>query len=267
MANTKPLVSVVTATYNRPEYLAECMKSVMAQTVADWEMIVADDGSNPPAEAGDDGRIRVVRCAHSGLPGITRNRAIEQARGRFIVGVDDDDMLTPKSLEFRLRAYDDSEGKGLRFVCGSSYNIGAGCGYQQAIDETRLMQVQYPSIGLSIHGWRGVHAQTVLAPRELYETYGLFDESADLRIGEDREMWARWMNQGVEAIHCGRPVVFYRLHRNNSNHWVSAKDSERMHAYRDRAIEARAKGITVENTPLMTPNTFTSSVTAASDRR
>src|ERR1700754_463468 len=89
-----PAVSVVLPTYNRPDYLREAMASVFAQTLDDWELIVADDGSDEETKAYlrgiDDPRVTVLWLAHSGTPSMGRNAAIRQARGDYVAFLDSD---------------------------------------------------------------------------------------------------------------------------------------------------------------------------------
>jgi len=68
MQQPPPLISVLTPVYNGERYLAECIESVQAQTLTEWEFIIVDncseDSSADLAEryAATDKRIRVVRC-------------------------------------------------------------------------------------------------------------------------------------------------------------------------------------------------------------
>jgi GT2 family glycosyltransferase len=101
-----PLFSVLTPVYNTvPAHLEACVASVLAQTCADWELILVDDGSPaahiaPALErlATIDPRIRVVRRAENG--GIVRasNDALAAASGEFVAMLDHDDLLTPDAL-------------------------------------------------------------------------------------------------------------------------------------------------------------------------
>lgn len=97
-----PLFSVLVAAYNRPEYLREALDSVLAQTVIDYECIVVDDASPVPLSVPADPRFRIVRREENGGPAAARNSGIEQARGRYVVFLDDDDRFTPERLALAL---------------------------------------------------------------------------------------------------------------------------------------------------------------------
>lgn len=93
-----PLISVIVPTHNRADLLPEALRSVLAQTFTDWELIVMDDASTDDTEsvvaefAQRDGRIRYVRNEKN--LGIARNRneGLAQARGRLIAMLDSDDV-------------------------------------------------------------------------------------------------------------------------------------------------------------------------------
>ena len=97
-----PLFSVVIPTYGRPEFLAQAVGSVLAQTVPDLEVIVVDDASPEPAEVPDDRRVRSVRREVNGGSAAARNTGVEHARGRYLAFLDDDDEFTPDRLAIAL---------------------------------------------------------------------------------------------------------------------------------------------------------------------
>lgn len=100
-------VSVITPFLNAETYIEEAIASVRAQTFGDWELLLVDDGSSDAspamaaAAAAADPRIRVVAPdpARRGAAA-ARNRGMAQARGRFIVFLDADDLFEPTKLGF-----------------------------------------------------------------------------------------------------------------------------------------------------------------------
>jgi glycosyltransferase involved in cell wall biosynthesis len=97
-----PLFSVIVPTYARPRFLREALDSVSRQTIQDLECIVVDDASPEPVGVMDDARFRVVRRATNGGLAAARNTGIDQARGRYITFLDDDDVYTPERLALAL---------------------------------------------------------------------------------------------------------------------------------------------------------------------
>jgi teichuronic acid biosynthesis glycosyltransferase TuaG len=99
------VVSVITAAYNAEAFIGETMAAVQSQTLADWELLVADDASTDrtaalvEAAAAADSRIRLIRLPCNGGVARARNAALAAARGRFIAFLDSDDLWLPQKLE------------------------------------------------------------------------------------------------------------------------------------------------------------------------
>lgn len=104
-----PSVSVVIPTHNRPELLQQAIRSVLAQTFSDFEIIVVDDG-NPSTgaervvRAFGDTRARYISQARpdSGAPA-ARNRGVREARADLVAFLDDDDEWLPHKLERQIK--------------------------------------------------------------------------------------------------------------------------------------------------------------------
>ncbi|MGC2997474.1 glycosyltransferase family 2 protein [Streptomyces sp. G35A] len=101
-------VSVIIPVYNAVDHLAECLQSVVDQSIGfeNLEIVAVDDGSTDGSGALLDtwaarhpGRVRVVHQENSGAPGGPRNRGIEMAGGEFLFFADPDDYLGTEALE------------------------------------------------------------------------------------------------------------------------------------------------------------------------
>jgi len=104
------LVSIVIPTRNRCDLLRETMASVYAQTYADWEAIIVDDGSTDGTEemvkamAATERRLRYLRRQRNPQGASTcRNLGITAANGEYIIFLDSDDLLAPTCLEGRIQ--------------------------------------------------------------------------------------------------------------------------------------------------------------------
>ena len=109
-----PLVTVAVPAWNAARFIGECVESVLAQTFADFELLIVDDGSDDDTcgvvERYSDSRIRLLRNPHDFIK--TRNTLLSQARGKYMAFVDADD---------RINANSDSE-EGLKIICPTKTN-------------------------------------------------------------------------------------------------------------------------------------------------
>jgi len=101
--NAETLFSVILPTFNRPDLLAEAVKSVLGQTLPDFELLVVDDGSDQSVGLPNDERIRLITLDRNYGPAAARNAALRIARGRYLTFLDDDDVFTADRLELALQ--------------------------------------------------------------------------------------------------------------------------------------------------------------------
>lgn len=98
------LVSIIMPSYNTADYISESIKSVQAQTYTNWELIIVDDCStdNTDEIVGaflGDRRIRYLKNERNSGAAVSRNRALREAKGRWIAFLDSDDLWVPEKLE------------------------------------------------------------------------------------------------------------------------------------------------------------------------
>src|SRR4051812_32745176 len=98
-----PRVSVLIPAYNSGRFLTEAVESILAQTTADWELIVIDDASTDgtPERLASCNDARLVRLRNPTNLGQVRsiNRGLAVARGRYVACLDHDDVAEPGRLE------------------------------------------------------------------------------------------------------------------------------------------------------------------------
>jgi glycosyltransferase involved in cell wall biosynthesis len=117
-----PKVSVLMPVFNALPYLADAIDSVLAQTLADFEFIIVDDGSFDGSRdllehyAGRDRRIRVLRNDTNLGIAETLNRGISECLGDYIARMDADDVSLPGRLQQQVELMDKSPDVG---VCGT----------------------------------------------------------------------------------------------------------------------------------------------------
>ncbi len=101
---TGPALTVVIPSRDRPHLLPQAVDSALAQTMADLEVVVVDDGSREPVRLPDDPRLRLVRLPVSRGNGGARNAGLAEARGRWLACLDDDDVMLPHLAAVSLAA-------------------------------------------------------------------------------------------------------------------------------------------------------------------
>lgn len=98
------LVSVIVPAYNAEEYIADCIDSIKAQTYADWQLVIINDGSEDDTEvvvlryAEQDDRITYYKQDNAGVS-LARNKGLEMALGEYVCFVDSDDTVLPHYIE------------------------------------------------------------------------------------------------------------------------------------------------------------------------
>lgn len=103
-----PLVSIIVPVYQVERYLDRCVKSIVAQTYRNLEVILVDDGS--PDRCGEMcdryaekyANIQVIHQENQGLS-VARNHAVPVSKGEYITFVDSDDYITPDYVEYLVR--------------------------------------------------------------------------------------------------------------------------------------------------------------------
>lgn len=114
------MISIIMPTYNSAPWLEASIKSVIAQTMTDWELIAIDDGSTDSSAslisllAESDARIRLIRVQHQGVANV-RNLGIAEARGELVAFIDSDDLWPTWNLEYLHRLLNET---GAEITCG-----------------------------------------------------------------------------------------------------------------------------------------------------
>ena len=110
MNNPKPLVSIISPTYNHEKFIADCIESVIAQTFTNWEMIIIDDGSTDGTfkiatdYAKKDNRIKPFTQKNIGIfrLGESYNFALSHCEGSYVAILECDDVWLPEKLSLQV---------------------------------------------------------------------------------------------------------------------------------------------------------------------
>lgn len=188
IAGTAPAVSVVIPTRNRPRQVVRAVRSVVAQTLADLEILVVDDASTDDVGAAlaplAEPRLRVLRHDRRRGACAARNTGIAEARGRFVALLDDDDEWMPAKLAAQVARFAAApEDVGLVY-CGTDV-VSEATGEVQR----RSVPTGAPPAYAELLRSTGFGASTALVRRECFAAVGGFDET--LAGAQDRDMWLR----------------------------------------------------------------------------
>ena len=231
-----PLVSVVMPVYNGEQYLAEAIESILAQTFADFEFIIVDDGSRDRSAdiirdyQKRDARIHLIQHERNERQASARNRGIRVAHGEYIAAMDSDDISLPerlrKQVEF-LRAHPE---------------IGAvGVGTQKVDEDLSpinayRLRANHASIALEmIAGGIAIARGTMMVRRRLFLSSGGYNTHPDFRFSYDSELTLRLLgDMRVRFSNVIENLYLYRIHESNFSHGQDRSEIWRM---RRRALE------------------------------
>lgn len=200
-----PEVTAIITTHARPRHVHEALASVRAETHADLEIVVVDDGGTfalPPSDRG--GEVRVVRGTDLGI-GRARNLGLAAARGEFVIFLDDDDVAFPHriaSLTHAARRVDAALcfGRTRRVVDGASI----------VLEDVPTHAVSAGAVGFHDVLTCAPHINAVLARTEALRAAGGFDVAAD--HFDDWSAWLRVADRGGKLWSIADTVAEWRIH-------------------------------------------------------
>jgi glycosyltransferase involved in cell wall biosynthesis len=196
-------VSAIIPAYNAERYLADAIESVLAQEVADLEVIVVDDGSTDGTASVAERyapAVAVRRQPNAGV-GAARNHGLAVARGDYISFHDADDVWTDGKLAAQLDALVGDPSLDLVF------------GHLEHFVSPDLSPEQAARLVCPADAQPGYSATCMLARREVFERVGPFRE--DLDVGEFIDWMARARECGLRDAMLPETVLLRRLHRSN----------------------------------------------------
>ena len=225
-----PEVSIIVAVYNCEAYIEDCIKSIARQSVADIEIVVADDGStdDTPAVlerlARLDNRIRVYSRPNSGYAGVARNLGISRANGRFVAFLDADDLYDAKRIEkalsvfkkypdvdivfhdhkqFRTRPEQDESSS---FLAQTRF-MRRAAGYLKKAENSLYLCNEdfYTFISVDFIPF---HTSSIMFRKELLSASGPWFRE-DIYPGEDGDLWLR-LTQGRRVAFVDEVLSYYR---------------------------------------------------------
>ena len=201
------LISIIVPVYNVEKYIVETMDCVRRQTYSDWELLLVEDGSTDRTadviehyikQTGDK-RIHLLRQPHNMGAARARNRALAEAKGRYIAYLDADDLWVPEKLKrelafmqeknaaFAFTGYEfaDEEGRGT----GKVVRVPETLTYKQALKNT-----------------------TIFTTTVMFDTAGIDKNKLEMPVmkSEDTALWWSVLRSGYVAYGLDENLVKYR---------------------------------------------------------
>ena len=206
-----PKVSVVLPAFNRLQFLRPAVESVLAQTFADWELLIADDGSGEDTRnylrGLRDRRIKVLWLAHSGSPASVRNTALREATGDYVAFLDSDDLWVADKLAIQLSALQSQTARPWNY---SAYTCIDASGNPRVCPGRAAWTPYEGPIFERLLGYEAdIVTASVMVERRLILSLGCFDEAQ--AVQEDHDLWMRLAIAGDAGV-IDQPLVAMRLH-------------------------------------------------------
>lgn len=215
--------SVIIPLYNKEQYVAKAIKSVLSQIFTDYELIIVDDGSRDDSFAvaqklvEGHANCHLYKQENSGVS-VARNNGVSLSHGEYLCFLDADDWWEPTFLNEMATLIEDYQDAG---IYGTNYTIVnetrhktrvAQVGVEEGFEKGYINYCQAYAKTMYMPLWTG----TVCIPRNVFDEMGGFP--AGIKLGEDFLLWMQialkykvaflnqplaYYNQDVEAVSKG----------------------------------------------------------------
>ena len=215
------LVSIIMPSYNTAKFISETIESVLVQTYTNWELIIVDDCSTDNTDEVvksflSYNRIKYIKNEKNSGAAVSRNRALREAKGKWIAFLDSDDLWLPVKLE-----------KQIAFMKENDYHF-SYTNYVE-INEASIPNGRFitgpkriTKRGMYNYCWMG--CLTVMYDAE---TVGLI-QIADIKKNNDYAMWLKICKK-TECYLLDEVLAMYRRGRTGSISSHSVKTLLRWH--------------------------------------
>ena len=206
---TKPLISIITPTYNRANFLTETIDSVLTQDYQNIEHLIIDDGSSDDTKEllkkyENNDKVRCFFQNNSGQS-IARNKGLRESRGDFICFLDSVDYFLPGKLSKQIEAF--QENPSVDIVYGDYIFIDA--------DGNRLDQKNMTRYSGKITDQllkdNCVSMNTTMVRKGLINSVGGFSEH--IKFADDYDLWLR-LSVDAQFLYLPEKLSAYRLMNN-----------------------------------------------------
>ncbi len=214
------LVSIIIPTFNSGKYIAKTLKSVGDQSYQNWEVLITDDCSTDDTISviekfqKQEKRIRLFRNTVNSGAAISRNKSLENAKGRFVAFLDSDDLWKNTKLATQIK-----------FMTQNKVPI--SCTSYDLIDEKGI------PLGKTIRSVPRLDYKSHLKNTAIGMSTSMIDrtivkdkfEFINIRTRQDCYLWITLLKRGHQAYGIEEPLVFYRVRSNSisANKFKAAK--------------------------------------------
>lgn len=216
-----PLFSIVIPTYNRGNLIGRCIDSIIAQTYTNWEAIIVDNYSDDNTEevvlSYKDDRIRFIKNHNYGVIAVSRNKALDMAKGDWICFLDSDDAWFPNKLQ-EIKNY-------LKDYDLIYHN------YQKVYPDTicnknqysKFYEIKESTVNYVIQRGDPINPSCACVSRDVIGDTR-FDESRDLFAVEDYDFFLQLIHKNIRIKFLGIPLTLYDMSGCSHNEAASKRD-------------------------------------------
>ncbi len=210
-----PLISICIPTYNRSGFLTRSINSALNQSYENYEILIIDDGSTDNTrqiiESFNNSKIRYIYKEHTGIPD-TRNRALAEAKGEFILWLDSDDEIFPNILELYIAKL--NEQRNLELIYPNLQIIDEEGKQKQILKYQNWNNRQNEALQFALKIGSPFPNASSLVKKSIYEEIGNFD--LEFKRAQDFDFWVRMLiKRNTIMYHYDTILYSYYMHKDN----------------------------------------------------
>jgi glycosyltransferase involved in cell wall biosynthesis len=209
MFSNRPQLSVVIPCYNQTEYLRECLTSLIAQDIREWEGIVVDDHSTKgdvqaTVDSFRDPRLHVVRHSKNKGLAAARNTGFHLAQGELVLPIDSDDCLEPSFLRVTSHVFIEIPQVDCVFTDLQCFGDSNEIWHYRVMTPRDMLKTQW------------IPGPGTLMRKRVWKSVGGYSEAPEFRHGnEDWDFWISAVKLGICTHHIPLPLYLYRRSSNS----------------------------------------------------
>lgn len=223
-------VSIITATYNSSSLIVDTYKSILNQSLFNWEWIITDDCSSDDTYevlqdlSNNDSRIVIFKNHVNSGAAVSRNNSLQHACGKFIAFIDSDDLWVAQKLEKQVKFMEE---KNIDFSF-TAYELTNDKGEKtgQKVDTHLKGFVTYEDM---LKKKATLGCSTVMLRNKAFEDLSM----PLLRTGQDYATWLKLLKSGKSAYPLTEVLTLYRILPNSISRNKFKKAKRQWQIYRD----------------------------------